>query len=88
MILRHGLRYPKDTRWTQAHHDWLARAVLEPAASQQALAAELETETLLMAHVKRLDAMIADLVAGAGTDHRCADVFPRELDHHRVRTGR
>ncbi|MEY9260352.1 transposase [Brevibacterium epidermidis] len=64
MILRHGLRYPKDVRWTQVHHDWLARQQLEPAASQQALAAELETETLLMAHVKRLDAAIAELVRG------------------------
>lgn len=62
MILRHGLRYPKDTRWTQAHHDWLARQRLETPASQRALAAEIETETLLMAHVKRLDATIADLV--------------------------
>ncbi len=65
MILRHGLRYPKDTKWTQVHHDWLARQRLEPAASQQALAAELETETLLMAHVRRLDVMIAELVAEA-----------------------
>ncbi|WP_166826303.1 IS110 family RNA-guided transposase [Brevibacterium limosum] len=65
MILRHGLRYPKDTKWTQVHHDWLARQRLEPAASQQALSAELETETLLMAHVRRLDATIADLVAEA-----------------------
>lgn len=62
MILRHGLRYPKDTRWTKAHHDWLARQRLETPASQQALAAETETETVLMAHVKRLDATIADLV--------------------------
>lgn len=61
MILRHGLHYPKDVKWTQAHHDWLTRQRLEPATSQQALAAELETETLLMAHVKRLDAMIAEL---------------------------
>ncbi|WP_166827269.1 IS110 family RNA-guided transposase [Brevibacterium limosum] len=65
MILRHALRYPKDTKWTQVHHDWLARQRLEPAASQQALSAELETETLLMAHVRRLDATIADLVAEA-----------------------
>lgn len=62
MILRHGLHYGKDTKWTGVHHDWLARQQLEPAASQQALAAELETETLLAAHVKRLDAMIAELV--------------------------
>lgn len=62
MILRHGLRYPKEARWTQAHHDWLARQRLEPSASQQALTAELETETLLMAHVKRLDTAIAGLV--------------------------
>lgn len=65
MILRHGLRYPKDTKWTQAHHDWLARQRLDPSASQQALAAELETETLLMAHVKHLDAMIVELVDGS-----------------------
>lgn len=62
MILRHGLRYPKDTKWTQVHHDWLVRQRLEPSASQQALTAELETETLLMTHVKRLDTMIAGLV--------------------------
>lgn len=62
MILRHGLRYPKETRWTKAHHDWLARQRLETFASQQALVAEIETETVLMAHVKRLDATIADLV--------------------------
>lgn len=65
MILRHGLRYPKDAKWTGAHHNWLARQSLEPAASQQALAAELETETLLMAHVKRLDATIAGLIVEA-----------------------
>lgn len=65
MILRHGLRYPKETRWTKAHHDWLARQRLETAASQQVLAAELETEVLLMAHVKRLDVMIADLAANS-----------------------
>lgn len=63
MVLRHGLHYAKDAKWTAAHHDWLAGQRLEAVASQQALAAELETETLLMAHVKRLDATIAGLVA-------------------------
>lgn len=62
IILRHGLYYPKATKWTGLHHSWLARQQLEPAASQMALAAELETETLLMAHVKRLDTQIAGLV--------------------------
>lgn len=62
MILQHGLRYPKEARWTQVHHDWLARQRLEPSASQQALTAKLETETLLMAHVKCLETTIAGLV--------------------------
>lgn len=61
VLLRHGLHYPKDTKWTGVHHDWLARQRLEPATSQTAFAAELETETLLMAHVKRLDTEIAAL---------------------------
>ena len=61
MVLRYGLHYPKDVKWTLVHHDWLTRQRLEPATSQQAFAAEMEIETLLMAYVKRFDVMIAEL---------------------------
>jgi transposase len=61
MILRHGHRYPKDTKWTTGHYSWLGQQQLESTASQQALAAEIETEALLRAHVKRLDVMIGEM---------------------------
>lgn len=61
MVLRQGLNYNKEAKWTAPNHDWLARQGLEPTASQQALAAEIKTETLLMAHVKRLYSTTAGL---------------------------
>lgn len=61
ILLRHGVHYGEKTKWTQVHRDWLARQRLEPATTQIAFAAEVETETLLAAHVKRLDTEIAAL---------------------------
>lgn len=61
ILLRHGVHYGEKTRWTGVHHAWLARQHLQPATTQIAFAAELETEAILMAHVKRLDTDIAAL---------------------------
>lgn len=63
IMLRHGLRYPKDTKWTGAHHDWLAGQHLEDPHAQFALRAQIETEALLAGHVARLDEEIARLAA-------------------------
>ncbi|GAA4379929.1 IS110 family transposase [Paeniglutamicibacter cryotolerans] len=58
--LRHGLYYPEKSRWTQDHLDWLRKQHFEEAAARQALEADLELEVTLLAHLKRLEALIAE----------------------------
>lgn len=43
MILRHGHRYPKDTKWTTGHYAWLGQQQLESTASHL-------SSTTLVAH--------------------------------------
>lgn len=58
--LRHGLYYPEKTRWTQDHLNWLRKQRLEEPAAAQTLEAAIELEVILLAHLNRLEVLIAE----------------------------
>ncbi|WP_181039037.1 transposase, partial [Arthrobacter sp. Y81] len=55
ILLRHGIRYPKDTRWTKEHGLWLHRQRFEEPALQFTYEADVEQAELLAGHLKRID---------------------------------
>src|SRR6476620_11007226 len=63
ILLRHGLRYPKDTRWTQEHRLWLHQQRFDEPALQFTYDADVEQAELLAAHLKRIDQQVAATAA-------------------------
>lgn len=61
ILLRHGIRYPKDTKWTMEHHRWLHRQRFDSEVLQFSYETELEHEELLAAHLKRIDQRLAQI---------------------------
>lgn len=59
-ILRHGLYYPEKSRWTLEHLAWLRKQHFDEPAANQTLEADLELQAMLLAHLKRLEAQIAE----------------------------
>ena len=55
ILLRHGIRYPKDTRWTQEHRRWLRRQHFDEPALQFTYDADVEQAELLAIHLARID---------------------------------
>lgn len=58
LLLRHGIRYPKDTKWTQDHHAWLHRQRFDSEVLQFTFNTQVEEEELLAAQLKRIDQRI------------------------------
>lgn len=63
LLLRHGLRYLEPTRWNRPHLQWLHRQHFEQAGTEYSYQSDLELVELLDAHLKRLDARIAEVAA-------------------------
>jgi transposase len=63
VLLRHGLRYPKDSRWTQEHRLWLHRQHFDEPALQFTYEADVEQAELLAGHLKRIDQQVAATAA-------------------------
>ena len=59
ILLRHGIRYPKETKWTQEHIRWLQRQRFDSEVLLFTFNAQVEQEELLAAHLKRIDQRIA-----------------------------
>lgn len=59
ILLRHGIRYPKETKWTREHQQWLHRQVFDSPVLQFTCEAEVEQAELLAAHLKRIDQRVA-----------------------------
>ncbi|WPU11091.1 IS110 family transposase [Pseudarthrobacter oxydans] len=64
ILLRHGIRYPKDTRWTKEHIQWLHRQHLGEPALQFTYQANVEQAELLAAHLARIDKQVTATAAG------------------------
>lgn len=63
LLLRHGVRYPEPTKWTTMHLEWLHRQHFEQVGTEYSYQADVELVELLDAHLKRLDARIAEVAA-------------------------
>lgn len=63
ILLRHGIRYPKDTRWTQEHRAWLVHQHFSDPALQFTYEADLEQAELLATHLARIDKQVTTTVA-------------------------
>lgn len=63
ILLRHGIRYPKETRWTKEHRLWLHRQRFEEPALQFTYEAGVEQAELLAAHLARIDKQVAATAA-------------------------
>lgn len=59
ILLRHGIRYPEPTKWTQAHQAWLHRQHFDSPVLQFTYDADVELAELLAAHLKRVDKEVA-----------------------------
>ncbi len=59
ILLRHGIRYPNDTRWTKEHGLWLHRQRFQEPALQFTYEADVEQAELLAGHLKRIDKQVA-----------------------------
>ena len=59
ILLRHGIRYPKETRWTKEHGLWLHRQRFDSPVLQFTYEADVEQAELLAAHLKRIDQRVA-----------------------------
>jgi transposase len=58
-LLRHGIRYPEKTKWTQAHQEWLHRQRFDSPVLQFTYDSSVEQAELLAAHLKRIDQRVA-----------------------------
>lgn len=58
ILLRHGIRYPNDSRWTKEHRLWLHRQRFDEPALQFTYDADVEQAELLAAHLARIDKQI------------------------------
>lgn len=63
ILLRHGIRYPKDTGWTKEHGLWLHRQHFEEPALQFTYEADVEHGELLAGHLKRIDNQVTATAA-------------------------
>jgi transposase len=63
VLLRHGIRYPKVTRWTQEHRAWLLHQHFPELALQFTYDADVEQAELLATHLGRIDKQIASTAA-------------------------
>lgn len=63
ILLRHGIRYPKETRWTQEHSRWLHRQHFAEPALQFTYEADVEQAELLAGQLKRIDKQVAATAA-------------------------
>ncbi|MEV8150149.1 transposase [Arthrobacter sp. NPDC080073] len=63
VLLRHGIRYPKDNRWTKEHSLWLHRQRFEEPALQFTYEADLVQAELLAGHLARIDKHVAATAA-------------------------
>jgi transposase len=59
ILLRHGIRYPKETKWTLEHQAWLHRQHFDSEVLQFTYEADVEQAELLAAHLKRIDQRVA-----------------------------
>ncbi len=59
ILLRHGIRYGKGTKWTKEHGLWLHRQHLNQPVLQFTYEADIEAAELLAGHLKRIDKQIA-----------------------------
>ena len=62
-LLRHGIRYPKETRWTREHSLWLHRQRFDEPALQFTYEADVEQAELLAGQLKRIDKQVAATAA-------------------------
>jgi transposase len=58
ILLRRGIRYPKENRWTKEHGLWLHRQHFDEPALQFTYAADVEQAELLAAHLARIDKQV------------------------------
>jgi transposase len=63
ILLRHGIRYPKETRWTKEHRLWLHRQRFDEPALQFTYEADVEQAELLAVHLARIDKQVAATAA-------------------------
>ncbi len=61
LLLRHGIRYPKDTKWTQEHAAWLHRQRFDSPVLQFTYESDIEQVELLAAHLKRIDQHVTEV---------------------------
>ncbi len=61
ILLRHGLRYPEKTKWTQAHQTWLHHQHFDSPVLQFTYDTDVEQAELLAAHLKRIDQRVAQV---------------------------
>ena len=59
ILLRHGIRYAKDTKWTKEHGLWLHRQRFDLPALQFTYQADVEQAELLAGQLKRIDRQVA-----------------------------
>jgi transposase len=65
ILLRHGLRYPNDTKWTREHHRWLHRQRFQDPVLQFTYENDVEQAELLAARLKRIDKQVTIAAAGS-----------------------
>jgi transposase len=71
ILLRHGIRYPGQSKWTKEHVLWLHRQRFDSPVLQFTYEADVEQAELLATHLKRID----QRVATAATDSEYAPVI-------------
>lgn len=59
ILLRHGIRYPKESRWTKEHSLWLHRQHFDEPALQFTYEADVEQAELIAGQLKRIDKQVA-----------------------------
>ena len=59
ILLRHGIRYPKKTKWTKEHQGWLRQQRFDSPLLQFTYEADVEQAELLAARLKRVDQRVA-----------------------------
>ena len=63
ILLRHGIRYPNETRWTKEHSRWLHRQRFAEPTLQFTYEADVEQAELLAGHLAHIDKQVAATAA-------------------------
>jgi transposase len=63
ILLRHGIRYGKDAKWTTEHNLWLHRQHFDRPVLQFTYEADVEAAELLAGHLKRIDKQVTATAA-------------------------